>query len=157
MPSTVRHGSSDASWNTTARSGPRPRHHLAVDQNAAAGRGDQAIDDGEERGLAAAGRADDGDELAFHDLQIDAVERDQLRAGARLQIGEPDILRFEFRLRVHAATCGRQASTRRSMRRISSTSATPAAAMMSTPTNTLSVSKREPAWFIIAPMPAAEP
>ena len=31
------------------------------------------------------------------------------------------------------------------------------AAMVNTPTNTLSVSKREPAWLIIAPMPAEEP
>ena len=120
-----------------------PRHHLAVDQDAAAGRRDQAIDHGEESGLAATRRANNGDELAIHHLQIDAVERHELRIGARLRIGKPDVLGFEFWR--HAATCGRQTSTRRSMRRMSSTSATPAAAMVSTPTNTLSVSKREPA------------
>ena len=116
---------------------------------------DQAIDHGEERRLAATGRTDNGDELAVHHRKIDAVERDELRIGARLQVGEPDVLGFEFW--GHAATCGRQTSTRRSMRRMSSTSATPAAAMVSMPTNTLSVSKREPAWLIMAPMPAEEP
>jgi hypothetical protein len=38
---------------------PRLRHHPAVDQDAARARGDQTVDDREERGLAAPGRPHD--------------------------------------------------------------------------------------------------
>src|SRR5215471_9192545 len=131
-------------------------HHLSFHKNAARGRGDQAVDHRQERSLAAARRADDRDELAVHHRKVHAVERGEPRAGARLHIVEPDVLRRE--LDRHCVTAGaRQASKRRSMRCSSSTSSTPDATMVSTPTNTLAVSKRDPAWLIMAPTPAAEP
>src|SRR5262245_41927430 len=63
----------------------------------------------------------------------------------------------ELRVRGTRWAGGRQASTRRSIRCTISTRITPTATMVSTPTNTLSVWKRAPAWLIMAPMPAAEP
>ena len=160
LPSTVRHGSSDASWNTTARSGPglvttlpstRMRPALAAmrpsttDRNVVLPQPDGPTIETNSPSIT---------------LQVYAVERGQPRVGARLEIVQPDVLCFELgshdRLPFgHAG--GRQASTRRSMRCTISTSIIPAATMVSTPTNTLSVWKREPAWLIMAPMPAAEP
>src|SRR6266851_995452 len=126
--------------------GARLGHHLSVDQNAAGGGGYQAIDDGEECGLAAAGRPDNGDEFARHDLEAHAIERREPRIRSRLKIVQPNVLSFELGNHATAGhTGGRQTSTRRSMRWIISTNITPAATMVSTPTNTLSVSKREPA------------
>ena len=120
---------------------PRLRYLPAVDQDAAGGRGDQAVDHREERGLAAAGRPHDRDEFAGHDLQVHAVERREARIGAGLEIVQPNVACFE--LGAHAAAVdhagGRQTSTRRSMRCTISTNITPAATMVSTPTNTLSV------------------
>ena len=48
--------------------------HLAVDGKFAAGRLFEPGDHPQQRRLAAAGRADEDDELAVGDLQIDAVE-----------------------------------------------------------------------------------
>src|SRR6516165_11339544 len=117
------------------------RRRLPVHQDAAGGGREQAVDDGQESSLAAAGRADNGDELSLCDLEAHAVEGGKPRVAARLQIFEPNVAGCELRL--HAR--GRQTSTRRSMRWSISTSITPAATMVSTPTNTLSVSKRAPA------------
>src|SRR5215470_6260425 len=67
-------------------------------------------------------------------------------------------------LRAWRSSCGccsqvgaRQTSTRCSIRCTISTNITPTATMVSTPTKTLSVWKRAPAWLIMAPTPAAEP
>src|SRR5437867_3722971 len=63
-----------------ARVGPRDR--LAVDQNAPAVRMNEAAEHSEERGLAAAGRADQRAELALAHCERDVVERlDRPRAG----------------------------------------------------------------------------
>ncbi len=48
--------------------------HLAVDGDVAHGHAFEAGDHAQERGLAAAGRADEDDELARFDLEIDAVD-----------------------------------------------------------------------------------
>ena len=54
---------------------------LAVDGRAAARRLDQVADDAQQRRLAAAGRADQRDELARLDLEIDVLERDGAAAA----------------------------------------------------------------------------
>ena len=108
---------------------PGPRHHVAVDQDAAAGRRHQAVDHGEERRLAAAGRADDGDELAVHDLQVDAVERCERRpAGARSRAGAGGHLcaidrQLEGKMREDVAHDTRQAAPLRTRARESRRSA----------------------------------
>src|SRR2546425_9202824 len=69
-----------------ARVGPRDR--LAVDQNAPAVRVNEAPEHSEERGLAAAGRADQRAELALAHRERDVVERlDRPRAG-RITLGD---------------------------------------------------------------------
>ena len=52
-----------------------PLGRLAVDDDLAAGRLGQVADDAQQRRLAAAGRADQRDELARRDRQVDALER----------------------------------------------------------------------------------
>ena len=60
----VSHGSRHGDWNTIARSAPGPIDLRAVDDDAAEGRPVEAGDDRQHRGLAAAGVAEDRDELA---------------------------------------------------------------------------------------------
>src|SRR2546425_5004290 len=138
--------------------GAGPAHHLAVDGDSG-GRGpEQAVHDVEERALAAARRPDDGDEFTVHHLEAHVVQRQQGAARARLSVLEPDARRLELDRfgRHHAAapTRGRHASTRRSIRRRTSISTSPEAAMTMTPTNTLSVWKLDPARWIMNPTPA---
>src|SRR5688572_6733877 len=54
--------------------GSRPIHNLAVDENLAAVARDQAGDDLEQSGLAAAARAEQGGELAFRKREIDVAQ-----------------------------------------------------------------------------------
>jgi len=62
LPSAVRQGNSCAkSWNTTPRSLAVAFHRLAADLDHAAGRLQEARDDVEQRGFAAAGRPDDAE------------------------------------------------------------------------------------------------
>ena len=96
--------------------------------------------------------------------EIDAVERGEARVGARLEVLQADVVGFELGTHdVHSGRIlaghagGRQTSTRRSIRCTRCTSSIPAATMVSTPTNTRSVWKREPAWLIMAPTPVDEP
>src|SRR5262245_32329073 len=133
--------------------GPWLGNGLALDQNAAGAGRNEAVDHRQERPLATAGRSDNRDKLSLHHLQTDACKRRQPRISARLEIIQPYVLRFEFRNHDqtcnhtcnHTCTCGRQASTRRSIRWTISTRIIPAATMVRTPTNTLSVWKRDPA------------
>ena len=64
--------------------------HLAVDGEFAAGRPLEAGDHAQQRRLAAAGRADEDDELAVGDLQIDVVQHVDAAEGLR-DIGELDV------------------------------------------------------------------
>src|SRR5215213_3580437 len=57
---------------------PRPVRLLAVDEHVALGRADQVADDPEERRLAAARGADQGDELTRLDVEVDPVEREHV-------------------------------------------------------------------------------
>ncbi len=51
-----------------------PSTALAFDRDLAARGRDQAVDAAQQRGLAAARRADDGDDLAVADVEIDVAE-----------------------------------------------------------------------------------
>ena len=53
---------------------------LAVDEHLALARLDQVADDPQQRRLAAAGRSDQGDELARLDVEVDPVEREHVAA-----------------------------------------------------------------------------
>jgi hypothetical protein len=70
---------------------------LAVDRHLAGIGRDQAEQHVEEGALAAARRADDGDELAFLDLDVEAVERVDrrpvLRREGQIDVGRADITR----------------------------------------------------------------
>src|SRR6185437_3727863 len=63
------------------RAGPR-RQHAAVHFDAARGRVEKAGDHAQGRGLAAAGRAEQRDELAMLQLEIDAGDRDEIAEAA---------------------------------------------------------------------------
>ena len=54
---------------------PRALGGLAVDLDGAGRRFDQVADDPQQRGLAATGRADQGNELAGLDVEVDALQR----------------------------------------------------------------------------------
>ena len=54
--------------------GDRLGHALAVEPDLALVDRHQAVDAAQQRGLAAAGRADDGDDLALADVEIDVAE-----------------------------------------------------------------------------------
>ena len=73
--STFSHGNSECSWNTITAFGFGPGHLLAVDQDLAARHRLQARAQLEQRALAAAARAEDGDELARGHLQADLADR----------------------------------------------------------------------------------
>ena len=79
----------------------RLRRRLAVDRDRAGGRLDEVADHAEERRLAAPGRADQRDELAGLDLEVDLLERGDVAARERLR----DVLDLDDRLLgcVHAA------------------------------------------------------
>ena len=71
---TVIHGSSEYCWKTMPRSGPGSRDRRAVEDDAAGVGRQEAGDQRDQRGLAGARVADDGDELAFLHGQVDAAE-----------------------------------------------------------------------------------
>jgi hypothetical protein len=76
-----------ACWPTRRARGGRERGHLvAVERVLALGRRVEQTEDREQRGLAAARRAGDGEELAARDVQVDAVERVRLEV-----VGEEDL------------------------------------------------------------------
>ena len=54
--------------------GDRLGHALLADQHLAGVERQQAVDAAQKRCLAAAGRADDGDDLAFADVEVDVAE-----------------------------------------------------------------------------------
>ena len=74
LPRTVRHGNRLKAWKTNPRScaGDRP----IVEEDLADVETDQAVDDPQQRGLPAAARAEDADELVVVHLQRDIVERE---------------------------------------------------------------------------------
>jgi hypothetical protein len=78
----LRHSSSTGLWNTMPSAVCAPVTSLPVEPHAAAGVAQQARDDAQQRALAAAGRADDRDELALRHRQVDAVERMRGRPAA---------------------------------------------------------------------------
>ncbi len=70
---------------------PGPVRGLAVDQHVALARPDQVADDPQQRRLAAARRADQRDELARLDVEVDPVEREHVAALEALrQPGDRD-------------------------------------------------------------------
>jgi hypothetical protein len=56
---------------------------------------DEAGDEGDERGFAGAGRADDGDELAFFNAKIDVMQ--DLGASGAVAVAFGDVIEFEKR------------------------------------------------------------
>ena len=68
----VYQGNSDESWKTIAWAPPTFGCLISI---VALGRGKQAVDDLEERGLPAARRPDDADELALGDVEVDPLDR----------------------------------------------------------------------------------
>ena len=82
LPSAVRHGKSCAkSWNTTPRSMPWPVTALPPMRISPAAGDEEAGDDVEQRRLAAAGRADDAEELGVLDIDADILHARHLAAG----------------------------------------------------------------------------
>ena len=71
----VSQGSSEWFWNTTARSGPGRGDLAVVAQQHAAGGREQAGDQVQQRRLAAARVADQRDELALGDVEVDVAQR----------------------------------------------------------------------------------
>ena len=69
------HGSSSACWNTMPRSWPQPLTSRPSTRDAAAVRGIEPHGDAQRRGLAAARRPDQRDDLAVAHGEADAVER----------------------------------------------------------------------------------
>ena len=84
---TFSQGNSEYCWNTIARSAPGPRTGLAVGDDLAAGVVLQPADDAQERGLAAAGGTDQGDELVVVHVEADVLQRRPLALG-----GSPNTL-----------------------------------------------------------------
>jgi hypothetical protein len=58
-----------------ARSAPGPMIGAAIDQHLAGGVVFEAADDAQQRRLAAAGGADEGDELVVGDVEADVLQR----------------------------------------------------------------------------------
>ena len=83
LRATDRHGNSEYAWKTMPRSAPGPIDEVAVDAHLARRRTLEAADDVEQRRLAAAGRAEQADELAVADVQVDVVEGDDVRRPLR--------------------------------------------------------------------------
>src|SRR5262249_53349040 len=67
----------------------RPRR-LAFELDRAVEATEEAADDVEQRGLAAARRADDGDELALLDVEGDMVDRDELAFRRLVALADTD-------------------------------------------------------------------
>src|SRR5262249_5295457 len=86
---------------------PRPLRGLAVDGDRARARLDDVADDPEQGRLAAAGRADQRDELALTDLQVDVLQRDDAAAAERLR----DALDRDDRVNAHAVASGARRTT----------------------------------------------
>ena len=78
LANTVRHGKQAVVLKHKAAIAARLAHDAAVEQHFARGRLFEAGDDAQERGLAAAARSDDRDELAAIDGQVDAAQRVEL-------------------------------------------------------------------------------
>ncbi len=84
LSATSSHGSDASSWNTTPMpSGASPRDRPAFELDRSLGRRRESRDQLEQRRLAAARRADDGEELAAPKLEIERAERVQRRRRAR--------------------------------------------------------------------------
>jgi hypothetical protein len=71
LSSTVRHGSSTGDWNTTAASGEGPQQRSAVELDRSRAGGQQSGEQLEQRRLSATALADDRDELAVEDLEVE--------------------------------------------------------------------------------------
>ena len=71
LPRTVSHGKSVGAWNTMPRSGAGAGDGGVVDRDRPLRRREEAADELEQRGLAAAGRTDETDELARLDSEVD--------------------------------------------------------------------------------------
>jgi hypothetical protein len=70
------------------RCGSRAREVLALDEQRAGGRRGQAAEDIEERGLARARRANDGDELARLDVEGDVAQGFDLELAGAIGLAE---------------------------------------------------------------------
>jgi hypothetical protein len=75
----VRHGSRRGSWNATALVDARERG--PTDADGAGVGGVQSADLAQQRGLAAAGRAEQGDDLSRGDVQGDVAQHTAGRVG----------------------------------------------------------------------------
>jgi hypothetical protein len=78
LPSTLIQGISAWLWNTTPRSRLGPLDFAAVHEGVAGAGFFQPGQHVEDGGLAAAGVADDADELALVDVEVDVVEHRQV-------------------------------------------------------------------------------
>ena len=67
--------------------GIRAGHRLAVEQHFAGGKSVQSRHRPQQRGLAAAGRPDDRDDLAFHDVERTAVDGQQVARTGVVHLG----------------------------------------------------------------------
>ena len=74
LAAVVSHGSRRGSWNTALTVGWGPFRRLAVHFDGAGAGLIQAGDQAQQRGLAAAGAAEDGDDLALGDADIDVAQ-----------------------------------------------------------------------------------
>ena len=68
------------------RSAPGPSTRAAVEQHLARGRLVEAGDDAQQRGLAAARRAEDGDEVVVGDLEVGRLQRLRRRRCAERNV-----------------------------------------------------------------------
>ncbi len=118
-----------------AHGGLRPRDFRAVDQDAAGAGIGHAEHDLQQRALAAAAGADDGDELAARRAQIDLGQRRDLALARGVGLAEPADLEMRPCAGTHASpsrTCDAQGSARRCASVTSENSARPIAASSTT-------------------------
>ena len=109
------------------------------DLDLAAGHGFEPAEDAQHRGLAAAGRPDDGEEGAFLDVDRHVVDGDQA-LEALDQVLDPDLDR-PLALRRGRHTSGFHRMTQRSTSRSRKVTAKPISAMVNSPTYILGTAK----------------
>src|SRR6185312_16708655 len=125
-------------------------HHTAVEAHRPAARRLEAGDDAQQRGLAAAARPDDGDELAGADREVDGAQRLE-GAEAHREVGDLELGRGQcpYSLVQGKSFC--------SSRLKPAVSAMPAVARITTPANRFGMLKVSADWLMSCPSPAREP
>lgn len=74
----------------------RPFHLPTIETNAPAFKRNQAVDSIQERRFSAAARADDRDEFALLDLDVDVLDGNEVLAVARRDVLDADALGFQL-------------------------------------------------------------